>query len=87
MFNHAPFVPLGVNLHQLVGFLDGVGPRRDGRVLRRQLTAGASGWMARESLHTGPMSQLGGAEKRVNAASCPGLQRVADRVEVNESAN
>lgn len=49
VLDNTPFVPLGVNLHQLVGFLDRVGPGRDGRVLRRQLTAGASGWMARKS--------------------------------------
>lgn len=49
VLDHAPFVPLRVNLHQLVGFLDGVGTGRDGRMLRRQLTAGASGWMARKS--------------------------------------
>lgn len=52
VLDHAPFVPLGVNLHQLVGFLDGVGTGRDGRVLRRQLTAGASGWTARNFYRT-----------------------------------
>lgn len=87
MLDHAPFVPLRVYLHQVVGFLDGVGTGRDGRVLCRQLTTGASGWMARKSSHKGHMSPLDGAENSASGASCLGLHRAADRVEVNESAN
>lgn len=87
MLDHTPFVPLRVNLHQVVGFLDGVGTGRDGRVLCRQLTTGASGWMARKSSHKGHKSPLDGAENSASGASCLGLHRAADRVEVNESAN
>lgn len=87
VLDHAPFVPLRVNLHQLVGFLDGVGTGRDGRVLCRQLTTGASGRTARKSSHKAHTSPRDGAGDGGSGARCLGLHRATDGVEVNESAN
>ena len=42
VFYHVPFILLGFNLHQLVCFLQWVGPSGDGHVLRCQLTTGTS---------------------------------------------
>lgn len=42
VLDQIPFIPRGVDLHQLVSFFDRVGARRDGHVLRGQLTTGTS---------------------------------------------